>query len=431
MAREIDTLLSVIFAERHKTGGVDLEAVEMAFRTTLHAAGAAGLSELLRLPSPIPPSLPCPCGGKARFKGLRSKPLVTVLGRAELVRAYYWCSDCHQGQFPSDAALDVEGTEYSPGVRRMLALVGSECSSFERGREQMDRLAGLEVTSKAVERMTESIGSDIARREQETIRQARQLELPRVVGRPIPVLYVQMDATGVPVVPRETEGRTGKGEDGRAHSRDVKIGCVFTQTTTDAEGWPVRDEESTTYTGAIETAAEFSGRIYTEAYQRGWSRAQKKVVMGDGAEWIWNIRQEQFPDAIEIVDLYHARQHLWDLAASLHPHDEAAKRRWVMAHQHLLDDGKIEQLVLKLRALPGDDLQLAETIQKEANYFEGNAARMRYPEFRRQGLFVGTGVIEAGCKTLIGGRLKRSGMFWTVRGANAVIALRCCRHSRE
>ena len=131
------------------------------------------------------------------------------------------------------------------------------------------------------------------------------------------------------------------------------------------------------------------------------------------------------------MDLYHARQHLWELAAKLHPSDEATKRRWVMAHQHLLDDGKIEQLVAKLRALPVDDPKLAESIQKEANYLEGNAARMRYPEFRRHGLFVGTGVIEAGCKTLIGGRLKRSGMCWTVRGANAVIALRCCRHSRQ
>ena len=204
-----------------------------------------------------------------------------------------------------------------------------------------------------------------------------------------------------------------------------------TETTTDAEGRPVRDEESTTYTGAIETAVEFSGRIYTEAYQRGWSRAEKKVVMGDGAEWIWNIRQEQFPGAIEIVDQFHARQHLWELGAKLHPSDEPAKRRWVMAHQHLLDEGQIELLVAKLRALPSDDPKLAESIRREANYFESNAARMRYPEFRRQGLFVGTGVIEAGCKTLIGGRLKRSGMFWTVRGANAVIALRCCRQSRE
>ncbi len=193
----------------------------------------------------------------------------------------------------------------------------------------------------------------------------------------------------------------------------------------------MRDEDSTTYTGAIETAEEFSRRLYTEAQRRGWDRAQKKVVMGDGAEWIWNLAQEQFSGAIEIVDLYHARQHLWDLGGKLHPSDVASKRRWVMSHQHFLDDGKIEPLVNRLRAQGPERQELAEEIETEANYFERNAARMRYPKFRKQGLFVGSGVIEAGCKTLIATRLKRSGMFWTVRGANAVIAVRCCRHSRE
>jgi Uncharacterised protein family (UPF0236) len=410
---------------------MDLEAVEMALRAALQQAGAAGLSQLLRQESPAESQVPCSCGGQARYKGMRTKPLLTVLGRAEMRRAYYWCSRCQQGQFLTDVALDVEDTELSPGVRRMLTLVGSECSSFERGREQMKLLAGLEITTKAVERTTESVGADIARREQDTIQQALQRELPIAVGQVVPTMYVQMDGTGVPMVSKELQGRKGKGSNGRAHTREVKLGCVFTQTTVDAEGWPVRDEDSTSYTGAIETAEEFSRRLYTEAQQRGWDRAQKKVVVGDGAEWIWNLAQEQFAGAIEIVDLYHARQHLWDLSGKLHPSDVAAKRRWVMSHQHLLDDGKIELLVNRLRAQVTKRPELAENIATEANYFESHTGRMRYPKFRKQGLFVGSGVIEAGCKTLIATRLKRSGMFWTVRGANAVIAVRCCRHSRE
>ena len=219
----------------------------------------------------------------------------------------------------------------------------------------MELLADLNVTTKAVERATEKIGADIAQREQQLIHQAMQLELPVAVGQPIPVMYIQIDATGVPVTRKETEGRSGKGEDGRAHHRDAKLGCVFIQTTTDEQGRPIRDEASTTYTGAIETASEFSRRIYTEAHQRGWNRAQKKVVMGDGADWIWNIAAEQFPGAIEIVDLYHARQHLWELGAKLYPNDETRKRRWVMTHQHLLDNGKIEKLVTKLRTLSPDN----------------------------------------------------------------------------
>jgi len=240
-----------------------------------------------------------------------------------------------------------------------------------------------------------------------------------------------MDGTGLPMVGKETEGRKGKGEDGRAHTREAKLGCVFTQATTDDQGRPVRDEDSTTYTGAIETAGEFSRRIYTEAHRRGWSRAQVKVVMGDGADWIWNIAEEQFPGAIQIVDLYHARQHLWDLGGQFHPNNEKSKRKRVTPLQRLLDQGKIEKLAAKLRSTSPANTELAEAVRPEANYFERNAERMRYPKFRKQNLFVGSGVIEAGCKTVMGSRLKRSGMFWTVRGANAVIALRCCRHSRQ
>jgi hypothetical protein len=214
-----------------------------------------------------------------------------------------------------------------------------------------------------------------------------------------------------------------------AHTREAKLGCVFTQTTVDGEGRPVRDEDSTTYVGAIETAEEFGPRIYAQAWHRGWTRAQKKVAMGDGAEWIWNIVEQHFPDAIPIVDLYHARQHLWELAAKLYPNDSPRQHRWVMSRQDKLDNGRIESLVASLRSLATSHPEWAETIRTEADYFYKNAARMRYPAFRRQKLFVGTGVIEAGCKTLIGTRLKRSGMFWTVRGANAIIALRCCRLS--
>ena len=227
----------------------------------------------------------------------------------------------------------MDGTRFSPGVRRMLALVGSECSSFDHGRQQMELLADLEVTAKAVERVTEAIGADIARHQQAAIQQTMQLELPVAVGQPIPTMYVQMDGTGVPMVAKETEGRSGKGADRRAHTREAKLGCVFTQATTDDRGRPVRDAESTTYSGAIETATEFSRRIYTEAHQRGWTRAQVKVVMGDGADWIWNIAEEQFPGAIQIVDLYHARQHLWDLGGQFHRNDEKLKRKWVMPLQ--------------------------------------------------------------------------------------------------
>jgi hypothetical protein len=341
-------------------------------------------------------------------------------------RPWYLCEGCHQGQFPVDEQLDVKDTDFSPGVRRMQAVVG-QAVPFDHGREQIRVLAGLEVTAKSVERNAEAIGADIATREQREIRKAVQLDIPVVIGKPIPILYVQMDGTGVPVVKKETEGRKGKSDGQPAHTREVKLGCVFTQTAYGEEGFAIRDPDSTTYTGAIETAEEFGKRLYLEAWNRGWSHAAKKVVIGDGAEWIWNLADIHFPGAVQIVDLYHARQHLWDLARRLHPNDPLPQKAWMKVHQkRLLDKGKIEKLVLALRSIDSTNADLPDKIRTEADYFERNAHRMRYPKYRRQHLFVGSGVIEAGCKTVIGSRLKQSAMFWTVRGANAIIALRCC-----
>lgn len=421
--------LRAVFNDVGKTGRLDLEAIEMLVRSAMHRAGAAALTELLRLAAPPADqrTLPCGCGHPSHYRELRSKPLLTAVGKVEVSRPYYLCPRCHAGHFPADVELDIENTELSPGVRRMQALVGQEVA-FDHGRQQMKLLAGLEVTTKAVERTAEAIGGDIAARDENEIQRAMQLDLPIVIGEPIGILYVQMDGTGVPVVKKETVGRQGKTNGLPAHTREAKLGCVFTQTTWDEEGYPIRDPDSTTYTGAIETAEEFGKRIYLEAWNRGWSRAKKKVLISDGAEWIRNLIEQYFPGAIHIVDLYHARQHLWDLVRKLYPNDESTQKAWMKVHQkRLLDKGKIEKLVAAIRFIVSSNPEVVEKIRIEADYFERNAERMRYPKFRRQHLFVGSGVIEAGCKTVIGSRLKQSGMFWTVRGANAILALRCCQ----
>jgi hypothetical protein len=418
----------VVFAGWRKSGALDLEAVEMAVRGAMHRAGAAALSRLLSLDGGHPPQMPCSCGAPAQFHSVRPKRLLAALGWVEVERAYYVCPQCHQGHSPRDRELDVEGQQCSPGVCRMMALVGAD-ASFDRGRQQLELLAGLEVTTKAVERQAEAVGAAIAAREQGEIRRAQQVELPEVCTPVVPILYIEMDGTGIPVVKAETEGRAGKLEGQPAHTREVKLGCVFTQTTTDEEGRPARDEDSTSYVAAIETAEEFGLRLYTEAWQRGWSRAKTKAVIGDGAVWIWNLADQHFPGAIQIVDLYHARQHLWELSAKVFAHDERARQRWMAGCSRQLDRGKIAALIQRLRALGPLAPDLAKLLRNEAEYFERNAKRMDYPTFRKQGLFVGSGVVEAGCKEVIGSRLKRSGMFWTVRGANAIIALRCCRIS--
>lgn len=402
----------------------------MAIRSAVHRAGAAALTELLRHHPPPREqrAVPCPCGQRARYRELRRKQILTAIGPVHLQRPYYVCAHCHKGQFPLDAQLDVEDTAFSPGVRRMLARVGHD-GPFDQGRQHLELLADLTVTTNAVERTAEAIGQDMAAQEEKQMNRAGLANLPGRPGPPIPLLHVQFDGTGAPMVRSETEGRASKVEGQPAHTREAKLGCVFTQTTLDEKGRPVRDEASTTYTGAIETAEPFGRRLYAEACHRGWDRAEKKVIIGDGAPWIWNLAQLHFPGAIEIVDLYHARQHLWQLAALLYPNDSTRQKRCLLAQQHQLDHGQIERLVASLRSLHPTPPLLADRVRTEADYFEKNARRMRYPTFRAQHLLVGSGVIEAGCKTVIGARLKASGMFWTLRGTNAIIALRCCQLS--
>lgn len=401
----------------------------MAIRSTVHQSGADAVTELLRLQPPTDEQrrIPCACGQTARYEEMRSRPILTVVGWARIERPYYLCPACQTGQFPADVQLDIDKKDFSPGVRRMLAAVGSE-SAFAHGQQQIKLLAGLDVTVKAVERIAESIGQDIEARQQTDIRRAKQLHLPVLAGPPIPYLYVQLDGTQVFVVKSETEGRAGRTPGQPARTRECKLGAVFTQTTVDEQGRPVRDEHSTTYVGAIESAEEFGLRLYTEAWDRGWERASTRVVMGDGSHWIWNIAAQHFPGAIEIVDLYHAREHLWEIARKLYPANEVAQKRWLQHKLDWLDHGNIEKLVAAIRRLADSETnpELVKVLINEAEYFNANRDRMRYPDFRNKGLFVGSGVIEAGCKTVIGSRLKRSGMFWTVRGANAIIALRCC-----
>ena len=428
IAREVQTFLSVILVACRKQSSFDLQAVAMGLRSALHQAGAGALTQLLQFPPPEARHhrVPCACGGSARYRGQRSKPILTVVGQVTVTRPYCLCPHCQQGQFPTDQELDLVHTEFSPGVRRMQALVGQD-TSFDHGREQLQQLAGLAVTTKSVERVAEAVGADIVRPEQQEIQRAVQLDLPLIVGEPVPILYIEMDGTGVPVVKKETAGRKGKLEGLPAHTREVKLGCVFTQTKWDKEGFAIRDPDSTTYVGAIENAEQFGKRLYGEAWKRGWSRAQQKVILGDGAAWIWNIAKEHFPGAIQIVDLFHARQQLWDLARLLYPNDTKRRHAWIGLHQkRWLDKGKVAKLVASLRSIRVADPELANKIRKQADYFATNAARMNYPQFRRQHLFAGSGVIEAGCKTVVGHRLKQSGMFWAVNGANSILALRCC-----
>jgi len=403
----------------------------MAIRAATHRIGGSLLEKLINADGGgyHGVTVDCAKGHHARFVEYRKKALITALSPVDVRRAYYHCEQCGEGVIPKDLALDIVDTGFSPGVRRMMGQVGGK-EVFKDGRMDLEVLAGVVVTTKAVERVSEVVGRQIEQQNQKEQRQILSGKIiPFVSKATIPIMYVAIDGTGVPVVKRETEGRKGKDKTGKAKTREAKLGCVFTQTTVDEEGYAVRDEGSTTYVGAIEKAEEFGKRIYAEAVRRGMAQAQKVVFLGDGAKYNWGIADEHFPGAIQILDLYHAREHLAKVAKLVHGSTSKKCQGWFSARKDELDDGDIETITAALSRLRPKDKAARKEIKTELEFFQHNAKRMRYADFRSQGLFVGSGVVEAGCKAIMGQRLKLSGMHWTVKGANAIIALRCCQMS--
>jgi hypothetical protein len=403
-------------------GGFDLEAFEMSIRSSMHSVGGKLLEALLNADGGghCGAVIPCEKSHAAAFVDYREKKVLTVLGEVTVKRAYYHDKECHSGFCPKDDSLDIVGTGYSPGVRRLMSKVGA-MRPFGLGHQDLDELAGIRVTGKEVERQSHIVGEQI---EQFHSTQAEAVLSDKVIPiKPVPRMYVSMDGTGVPVVKKDSADRRGK-DGGQAKTREAKLGCIFTQTGIDKEGRPIRDEQSTSYVGAIETADDFASRLYKEAKRRGLDRACEICVIGDGALWIWNIADEQFHGACQIVDLYHAREHYWTVArACFKSKDE--QNKWAEDRRMELNDGNVEGVIKAievLRLLPDYDKELCE---REIGYFEKNKERMRYADFRRRKLFVGSGVMEAGCRTIVAQRLKQSGMHWTVKGANSIIALRC------
>ena len=362
-----------------------------------------------------------------RSTGVRPKTLQTILGPVRFARSRYVCDRCGAVRYPGDQTLGVEATGFSPGLRRLMTRAGSR-ESFAQASADLHEYAGVRVDPKDVERVAEAVGrliDDWMQRQGSTAVLSQALQPANAPT--IPILYIALDATGAPIRKNELAGVAGKGEDGQARTREVKLGCVFTQTTLDGQGRPVRDEDSTTYVGAIEPSVDFGHRLHAEAVRRGLARAQRVVVLGDGAPYNHTIALEHFPGATFILDLYHARQRLSDFIKDHTAHPSQGPLHQVCLI--LLDQGRIEELVEHMeKALSPDEPQHQQGLTRIA-YFVQRAEQMRYEEFRRQGFFVGSGVIEAGCKELVGRRLKGSGMHWTVRGANAIIAARCCLYS--
>jgi len=406
-------------------GGAGLEAAELAIRAAMTKVGGSLLAGLLAADAGYRgPAVGCGAGHLAEFVSYRDKTFDTVLGPVTVNRAWYHCAACGEGLAPRDAELGLAGDTMSRGLAKMTARAAA-AEPFTTGSGLLADLAGIQVSARRIERHAEADGTAAAK---VIAAQAAAITAGTVVPLPPAVLpdklYITIDGTGVPVVRAETEGRPGKGEDGIARTREVKLACVFTQTRVDDDGYPVRDPHSSSYLATFEPAARFGILMAAEARRRGARHVRQLTILGDGAHWIWNLASEHFPEATQIVDLYHAREHLHDLGKLLAFMLGDTSSEWLAERSADLDAGAIPALLSAARAFPLTGIKAAER-DKALAYFETNAPRMRYSHFRSHGLFVGSGVVEAGCKSVIGQRLKLSGMHWSVPGATGILTLRC------
>lgn len=427
LAAEILWDIEALFG-RQKFDGLDLEALEAAVRR--QALGLAALAVQQRLNADHSDGdqtrLACQCGASARLAGRRTKIFQSILGPLQLERAYYHCSTCGHGFCPRDRQLGLQGSSLSPAVTRMVGTVGAMVS-FEEGSQLLEELAGVAVDAKQVERAAEALGSEIAADEKQDVAAANQQPLPST-------LYLGVDGTGIPMRASELKGRSGKQADGSAKTREGKLCTVWSAEARDEADRPVRDPGSITYTAAIESAATldtdpapsaFTQRVLREATRRRFNDAERTVVIGDGAAWIWKLAHELFPKAIQIVDRFHVKEHLSNVSKALYGPTSKQTKAWAQRRQEQLDSGRLPELLRALRR----HADHCEEARKCWQYIHNNRARMCYPQFHKQGLCTSSGVVEAGCKLVIGTRLKRAGMHWTVSGSNAIIALRCSKLS--
>jgi hypothetical protein len=411
-------------------GGAGVERAELALRAGLAQLGCGLLEPLLAAdPGYRGPRARCGAGHRAGFAGYRDKTFGTVLGPVTLRRAWYHCAECGHGFAPRDGELGVAGQGMSPGLRKMTARAAAAVP-FAAAAKLVGELAGIPLTGKRAGRRAEADGQAAARVIEAAAAAitARQV-IPLPPPAPVPdMLYIAIDGTGVPMIPAETEGRPGKGEDGKARTREVKLCCCFTQTSLDPAGRPVRDPASSSYLATFAPAAPFGTLMAGEARRRGASHIRQLIVLGDGATWIWNLATRHFPEATQIVDLFHAREHLHELARSLEFMLGSHREAWLAERLDELDAGSIAAICAAARAFPLTSRKAGD-LETALGYFEHNAHRMRYAHFKSLGMFVGSGAVEAGCKAVVGQRLKLSGMRWTQAGATGILTLRCLQAS--
>ena len=363
------------------------------------------------------------CAGTARFCGSRTRTLVTRHGEVRFTRRYYHCAICRAGFAPLDQWLGLDGHGTTPLVRAWLAELGSD-GAFETASRRLETFTAVRLSESTAARTTVEVGRRLRKEElQEAERILRGEAMPRRTAWQPQRLYVSLDGTMAPL--RDAWKRDGS--QGPLHCRygECKTAVCY-ETRLDRHGAPVVARRQ--YTATLEPVETFEKLVAGLAYHCGSDRAAELVVLADGLGYNWRIAEEYFPEALQILDFYHAVEHLHTCARLCWEGDAeqagAAAAAWVATQkERLLQDG-IADVVTAIRALPAASAEAQECRKDTSGYFERNAERMRYRTFLDAGYQIGSGVMEAACKTVVHQRLDQSGMHWRPETADAVVALR-------
>ena len=402
-----------------QSSAVDVQQLEILLRVAIFKPANQLVQHLLQARADQIDSHYQPKQGM-HYKGREKLQVQGIFGCFELERDYYYEPKEKRGHYPADAALGLEAGN-TPALARLMCLESIDEQSFEKAEKHLKETGGIDVPARQLQRLAQEIGPG-----------AQQWQERQTPPEPCdaPIMYVSGDGTGVRMRKEELVGRKGKQEDGSAKTRQAYLGCVFTQHKRDEKGRPIRDHESTSYLSTFGTIEELGLLLRWEARRRGSGTAGRIILLIDGALGLEHHGQINFPGCLQIVDFYHAMEHLKELLEALlgkgHPELKKLHSQWTKL---LLKDG-VEKIIDQARAQSqGKSAEVA--VIKALNYFEHNIQRMQYGTFRQKGYFIGSGVVEAGCKAVIGARCKQSGMFWSEAGAENVLALRCIERSRQ
>lgn len=390
--------------ERVSAGGADTLWVE----ETLKAAALASAAQLLGLfyskELPALLGLDAPSGGR----GVRNRTVLTTVGEVTYTRAYTAASGGGH-RFPLDEALGItEGC--TPAMASMMSWAGARFDSYDIAGEALGRLAGLEVPGRRVQRMVNTVA------EREAAWIAKRATDKAAGG----ILNLQADMTGIPMRPEELVSVKGH-DGGDPKKRQIKAGAVFRQEE-NADGEIQRIPDSTTRVVTFDDVTSFSQMLMDEAVRRGYNSADKVVFTSDGAEWIWLMVADRFKGAVEIVDFYHAAEHLGALCSLAEPDKRKAADLFKKRRRIMLNWGA-ESAIRYFMAIPEDHAN-KKAIEDGLGYFINNRKRMRYREFREKGYFIGSGVIEGTCKCLVNQRTDLGGQRWLRSGSLNVLRIR-------